>query len=167
MQQIGVKYLPQEDRPSYKVNLQNFLPSFRVISQEKGIAAPRINDEELFTFEWRLYKNVIQWDPIENIKCSELIDTWTDLPQKERKMLKKEIPNRSQLCPNITEFYMLTNPEPNKWLELKIKPTEAGDQFNGISMIQSADIRRYFDPQFYNNNGYLEAISHEDLIYME
>ena len=93
------------------------------MSQQKGIDLPRINDEELFTFEWRLYKNVILWDKIESINCKELIDSWTDLSEAERKMLKKEISYNFQLCPNITEFYMLTNPDPFKWLELKIRPT--------------------------------------------
>ena len=64
----------------------------------------------------------------------------------------------SFLCPNITSFDVLGGQFPTNGLYLNLTRTDLGKAYSGAHVVYQVDVTQYFTADFYNENGFQNAI---------
>ena len=86
---------------------------------------------------------------IQTVKCTDLIDSWTDLDLGERAALKDELLDADNfLCPNITSFQVKGGAGGGTNLNLSVSAKESTTEL-GLSGIFVCELSRVFSPEFY------------------
>ena len=154
-----LKFLQHGDSETYKIQTQFFLPTVAFIDLE----SMQLNNQTKYDTGYRIVKR--STGSSENfglVLCSTYIER-LGLPDAEKQALKTELIYPEHLyCPDLTEFWLQgqgIQGENYMYFYAQAKPgyIESGDV--GLTMIYQATITRYFDPDYYKDNGFLGFIT--------
>ena len=119
---------------------------------------PQTNSEELW--EWTWLKSNFEVLDVDTLNCVDVVKSWTDVDEGERDSILNELEtlDSSFLCPNFTSFELLAGLFPAEGLYLNLTRTAEGKAYDGNHFVYQIDVTQYFTADFYNENGFQNAI---------
>ena len=102
-QSFTSSFLQKKSTETYTIDIKDFLPSLQIISQDFDTGKVTFNNEDFFEIYWSQKVNK-EVQLLETVNCKDLIDSWSDMSQKEKDNIKQEFDQFATLCPNITNF---------------------------------------------------------------
>ena len=164
----GVNYLDKQKLISYTIPVKKFVPTFLIRTNGKD------EDDESGT---EYYNNQTAWDAmfiqnspnlpdgmnfIQPILCTDLFESWTDIPQTEADSFAKELGEFKEvaMCPNMTQFEIKGAEFATTQLILQIEATDkATDFIKETSQIITSEITHYFNPEDFSKQGIQKIVT--------
>ena len=164
-QTTSIGYLGREEEKTYEIPVQQFLPTFAIITGYDDEMSEWIyNNPKWFTW------NVTQYTEngpsegvlLDTVTCEDLINSWTDISEDERDSFLRELFYIGKmLCPNTTSLFVEGGLDGDTYIDISVYATELAYEEGVVneSMIYQADITRYFNAEQYQEDGYQPAIT--------
>ena len=75
---------------TYSIDTRIFLPSLIIVSVDEN-RNESFNNKDFFSIEWKQVTDFDREQILDDIDCTELIDSWTDVSNAEKDALKEEL----------------------------------------------------------------------------
>lgn len=75
---------------TYSIDTRIFLPSLIIVSVDEN-RNESVNNKDFFSIEWKQVTDFDREQILDDIDCTELIDSWTDVSNAEKDALKEEL----------------------------------------------------------------------------